>query len=98
MALFSHDAESRRELVENSFLGPRPRVSNSVHLGGSPKGRIYTAPLVIMIPGYNGEAQTWGTTAQVLLLLTMAIANVHIVPSVLSTTCVLIPLIPTTTL
>lgn len=79
-----HVAESGKQLVKNSFLGPSPRVSNSVHLGGSPGGCIYkTVPLMIMTPGQDGEAQTQGTIAQVVTIIIMAIANTHIVSSVL---------------
>lgn len=80
----AHVAESGKQLVKNSFLGPSPRVSNSVHLGGSPGGCIYkTVPLMIMTPGQDGEAQTQGTIAQVVTIIIMAIANTHIVSSVL---------------
>lgn len=78
----AHVAESGKQLVKNSFLGPSPGVSNSVHLGGSPGGCIYrTVPLIIMTPGQDGEAQTPGTIAQVVMIIIMAIANPHIVPS-----------------
>lgn len=80
----AHVAESGNQLVKNSFLGPSPRVSNSVHLGGSPGGCIdRTVPLTIMTPGQHGEAQTQGPIAQVAMIITMAIANPHIGPSVL---------------
>lgn len=103
-ALPAHVTESGRQLVKNSFLGPSPRVSNSVHLDASPEGCIYeTVPLVTTTPGQDGEAQTQGTIAQVVIIV-MAVANTHIVPSVLhvssvlSTICVSIHLKPTTTL
>lgn len=100
----SHVTESGRQLVKNSFLGPRFRVSNSLHLGGSLGGCIYEIVLLVTTtPGQDGEARTQDTIAQVVIIV-MAMPNTHIVPSVLcvssvlSTIYVSIHLKPTTTL